>query len=86
MCGPELEFTAPDCEHINNNEAALVACVDALQAGKIVAVKGIGGYHLLCDARSDEAIERLRINKPRPHKPSDLVISVLFRSNTGSIF
>ena len=80
VCGPELEFTAPDCEHINDNEAALAACVDALQAGKIVAVKGIGGYHLLCDARSDEAIERLRINKPRPHKP----LAVMFPARPGS--
>jgi len=80
VCGPTLEFTAPDSGRVNSNEAALAACVDALQAGKIVAVKGIGGYHLLCDARSDEAIERLRINKPRPHKP----LAVMFPARPGS--
>jgi hydrogenase maturation protein HypF len=80
VCGPTLEFTAPDGEHINSNEAALGACVDALQAGKIVAVKGIGGYHLLCDAHNDETIERLRINKSRPHKP----LAVMFPARPGS--
>jgi len=78
-CGPTLEFTAPDCGRLISNEAALAACVDALQAGKIVAVKGIGGYHLLCDAGNDESIQRLRINKPRPHKP----LAVMFPSPPG---
>ena len=68
-CGPSLEFTAPDMQPINGNEAALNACVAALQAGNVVAVKGIGGYHLMCDARNDIAIARLRRHKPRPHKP-----------------
>ena len=79
-CGPALEFTAPDIERISGNEAALTACVAALQAGNIVAVKGIGGYHLLCDASNDSAIARLRRSKPRPHKP----LAVMFPSMPGS--
>jgi hydrogenase maturation protein HypF len=78
-CGPALEFTAPDIERISGNESALIACVAALQAGNIVAVKGIGGYHLLCDASNDSAIARLRRNKPRPHKP----LAVMFPSTPG---
>jgi hydrogenase maturation protein HypF len=54
---------------VDGNDAALQACVDALRAGHIVAVKGIGGYHLLCDAASDAAVARLRTRKHRPHKP-----------------
>jgi hydrogenase maturation protein HypF len=79
-CGPALEFTAPDIERISGNEAALTACLAALQAGNIVAVKGIGGYHLLCDASNDNAIARLRRSKPRPHKP----LAVMFPTMPGS--
>jgi hydrogenase maturation protein HypF len=68
-CGPALKFSAAHMQAINGNEAALNACVAALQAGNVVAVKGIGGYHLMCDARNDLAIARLRRHKPRPHKP-----------------
>jgi hydrogenase maturation protein HypF len=68
-CGPSLEFRAHDGDHVAGNEAALQGCIAALRAGKIVAVKGIGGYHLVCDARNDAVIGQLRDRKPRPHKP-----------------
>ena len=79
-CGPALQFTAPGCDEISGNEAALAACVAALQAGKVVAVKGIGGYHLMCDAGNDTAIAHLRHSKPRPDKP----LAVMFPSVPGS--
>jgi hydrogenase maturation protein HypF len=79
VCGPTLEFTLPGATHINDNEAALTACIAALQAGNIVAIKGIGGYHLMCDASNDIAVARLRRNKQRPHKP----LAVMFPSEAG---
>jgi len=71
-CGPGLTFQQGDA-WINNTEAALSACIQALQAGDIVAIKGIGGYHLMCDACHDKAVKRLRQLKPRPHKPLALL-------------
>ncbi len=53
----------------NNSEEVLSHIKNFLEAGKILAVKGIGGYLLLCDANNDEAIQLLRSRKHRPSKP-----------------
>jgi len=68
-CGPSLEFSQAGGRIIKGNDAALAACVAALGDGLVIAVKGIGGYHLVCDAACDRAIQHLRAHKPRPHKP-----------------
>jgi hydrogenase maturation protein HypF len=69
VCGPQLQFASDDDGVIDDTPAALAAAAGALRAGRVIAVKGIGGYHLLCDAGNDRAVERLRVLKPRPHKP-----------------
>ncbi|MFI6875530.1 carbamoyltransferase HypF [Streptomyces sp. NPDC050400] len=61
-CGPQL------CWEDLRGEAALQAAVGAVQEGRIVAVKGLGGYQLVCDATADEAVVRLRLRKRRPGK------------------
>ncbi len=69
MCGPSLSYHEAGQRAIEGNEASLTATISALRAGEIVAIKGIGGYHLVCDASSDIAVNILRNHKPRPHKP-----------------
>jgi hydrogenase maturation protein HypF len=54
---------------IGNSQSALLAAASALRAGRIVAVKGLGGFHLMVDARNSETLARLRERKPRHAKP-----------------
>ncbi len=69
-CGPRVEF-----EGAQDHEAVKDAA-EAIRAGRIVAVKGIGGFHLFADARNGDSIARLRERKQRPDKP----LAVMFPS------
>ncbi|EJB93647.1 carbamoyltransferase HypF [Helicobacter pylori] len=59
------------------NDDALLECAKDIQEGKIIALKGLGGFALLCDARNFETIERLRLLKNRPLKPFALMFKDL---------
>ena len=67
-CGPVLNYV-DNKNDIRDNSLALDITIDALQQGKIVAIKGISGYHLVCDATNAESIALLRKRKKRPDKP-----------------
>jgi hydrogenase maturation protein HypF len=81
VCGPQLAYVQQGQPRIDGNEAALARAVDMLRAGKVVAAKGIGGYHLLCDAGNDDAIRHLRERKPRPAKP----LAVMFPADGAAL-
>jgi hydrogenase maturation protein HypF len=69
-CGPRLAYRPTDAAAPTaRDEAALAAAVADLLAGRVVAVKGLGGYHLACDATDEAAVQRLRDRKRRWAKP-----------------
>jgi len=68
-CGPWLALHDADGAIICEREDALEKATNLLRKGYIIAVKGIGGYHLVCDATNDESVKRLRGKKHREEKP-----------------
>jgi hydrogenase maturation protein HypF len=69
VCGPHLLFVQPGTAPVRGDPEALAAAVAVLRDGRVLAARGIGGYHLLCDAGDEAAVQRLRQRKQRPHKP-----------------
>jgi len=73
VCGPRLWRADGSGESLAEGEAALEETLRALERGEIVAVKGIGGFHLVCRADEERAVLRLRERKHRPDKPFALM-------------
>ncbi|MFB2960654.1 Sua5/YciO/YrdC/YwlC family protein, partial [Aeromonas jandaei] len=76
-CGPHLRWRSGRGEALAEREDALQAAARALQAGVLIAVKGMGGYHLICDARNEQSVARLRTIKRRARKPLAVMMGSL---------
>lgn len=72
-CGPQLALWDKNGETLSVRDEALMATAEAIRQGKVVAVKGIGGFHLMVDGRNMEAVELLRSRKHRDEKPLALM-------------
>jgi hydrogenase maturation protein HypF len=86
-CGPHLSWRSGRGDALVEREDALHAAASTLQAGALIAVKGMGGYHLICDARSESAVARLRQLKRRARKPLAVMMGSLAEAKlhvTGS--
>ena len=82
-CGPRLWLEHPSGSGpVAGTDAAITAAQAALARGEILAIKGLGGFHLACDARSDAAVARLRERKHRFGKPFAVMTRDLYLAQT----
>ncbi len=75
-CGPQLSFESNDGQGQLAGIAAVEAAAAVIQNGGILALKGLGGYQLICNAANDDAVQRLRHRKQRLRKPLAVMIPV----------
>lgn len=73
VCGPKAQLIRFDGKAFSFEQSSMLDDVDGavglIQKGEIVAIKGLGGYHLACDATKADVVQRLRTRKQRDHKP-----------------
>ncbi|GAG47745.1 unnamed protein product, partial [marine sediment metagenome] len=70
VCGPKIWLTDNEGKTITTQtNKTIIETASLLRAGKVVAIKGIGGFHLTVDALNNKAVKRLRERKKRDHKP-----------------
>ncbi len=72
-CGPSLEVRGPDGRRVETDDP-IGTVAEALRAGKIAAVRGLGGFHLAADATNDDTVRTLRERKYREEKPFAVMV------------
>ncbi len=80
-CGPELEILDANGSPVKSDDA-IKTTSRLLREGKIIAIKGLGGFLLACDATSEAAINLLRQRKRRPYKPFAVMVSSIEEAKT----
>ncbi|MGG5253911.1 carbamoyltransferase HypF [Neobacillus sp. SM06] len=73
-CGPKVQLLNDEGTIIDPDQP-IKRAIKLLNQGKIIAIKGIGGYHLSCDARNEQAVQLLRERKKRPQRPLAVMAS-----------
>ncbi len=76
-CGANLSLFDREKEIDIDRKKVIEKSIELLEGGNILAIKGVGGYHLVCDATNKEAIKRLRKRKRRPTKPFAIMVKDL---------
>ena len=76
LCGPKIQLLDETGNKVNTDEPIKTA-IGLLKEGKILAIKGLGGFHLSVDAGNDEAVKRLRSRKFREEKPMAIMVKNL---------
>ncbi len=76
VCGPRIQILDQEGNPVDTTDP-IAAAVNKLKDGKVLAIKGLGGFHLCVDAANNEAVERLRSRKFREEKPLAIMISNL---------
>ena len=69
VCGPQVEFRSRTADRRSRNGEAIQETIALLRKGGIVAIKGLGGFHIACDGANDHAVRRLREHKRKSNKP-----------------
>jgi hydrogenase maturation protein HypF len=74
-CGPKVQFKVLRSKFKMTSDDPVQAAIEVLRQGGIVAIKGIGGFHIACDALSDSAVRKLRERKRKSNKPFAVMAS-----------
>ncbi|MBI5205870.1 MAG: carbamoyltransferase HypF, partial [Nitrospirae bacterium] len=74
VCGPEVKLViSHQLSAVSQDQNPIETAIQLVKEGKIIAVKGLGGFHIGCDAKNKDAVERLRLAKRKSNKPFALM-------------